>query len=292
MKLPAFDYHAPRSLDHALELLREHGDEARVLAGGQSLLPMMAMRLARPSVLVDFGQISSLDGITVTDDTVSLGAMLRERQAEESDVVRRRLPLLADALPLIGHDAIRNRGTIGGSIAHADPAAEIPTVALALDASIVVVSADRGERAIAAADFFQGFLTTSIEDDEAVLRIEVPAASPQTGTSFCEMARRHGDFAIVGAAVAVDVHDGRISSARIALMGVDGLPLRRTDAEHILAGSAPTAACLEAAAEAASRDLNPPSDMHGSSPYRKHMATVLVRRGLDEALRRAQEEPA
>jgi carbon-monoxide dehydrogenase medium subunit len=209
--------------------------------------------------------------------------MVRERAAERSAVVAERVPLLAAALPLVGHPAIRNRGTVGGSVAHADPAAELPAVALALDAEVVVRSAARGERTITAADFFQGFLTTALEPDEVLVAIRFPAAGPGTGVAFEEAARRHGDFAMVGAATAVRVSDGRIADCRIALIGVADTPLRRNAAEAALAGAEVGSAPWEAVAASVADDLSPSSDLHGTSAYRRHLARVLVRRALEKA---------
>ncbi|TWP34548.1 FAD binding domain-containing protein [Leekyejoonella antrihumi] len=289
MKLPPFDYRAPRSMDEVLSLLAEHGGDAKVIAGGQSLVPLLALRMARPAVVVDIGRVPGLGELEVDDGTVVAGAMTREHAAETSPLVRQHVPLLADAMPLIGHPAIRCRGTVGGTIAHADPAAEAPAVALALDAEIVARSAARGTRTIAAAEFFQGFLTTALEEDEAVTQVRFPIAAPRTGGCFDEVARRHGDFAIAGVAtqVRLDEH-GRIEDARIVLIGVSDVPLRRSKAEQLLRGQVPTAAVFDAAADAAAADLAPAPDLHGSSAYRVHLARVVVRRALDKAAQRAE----
>ena len=287
LKPPPFIYFAPDTLDEALDLLREHGDEAKVLAGGQSLVPLLALRLARPSVLVDLNRVPGMSDISASNGTVVFGAMTRERQAERSELVRQRVPLLADALPLIGHVAIRTRGTMGGSLAHADPAAELPAVALMLDATLSVRSAARGERTIAASDFFEGFLSTSLQPDEVLTQITFPAARPVTGTSFMEAARRHGDFAIVGAGTSITMQGGVVSDARVALIGVAGVPLRRSEAESQLVGTNGDAGAVAAAAATAAADLAPPSDLHGTSAYRRHVAAVMVRRALEQAISRA-----
>ena len=289
MKPPPFTYHAPDTLDEALALLGEHGDEAKVLAGGQSLVPLLALRLARPSVLVDLRRVPGLSGIDATDGGVVFGAMTRERQAERSDVVRKQLPLLADALPLIGHVAIRTRGTIGGSVAHADPAAELPAVALALDAELTAQSAARGPRPIAAADFFEGFLSTTLEPDEILVRVTFPTAKPGTGTAFTEAARRHGDFAIVGLAASLTLSEGAISDARLAFAGISDVPVRAVDAEDLLVGQEPSAELFDEAARRATDDIDPPADLHGSSDYRRKVAAALVRRGLRAAAGNADE---
>jgi carbon-monoxide dehydrogenase medium subunit len=290
LKLPRFQYRSPVSIDEALSLLAEHGEDAKVLAGGQSLMPLMALRLARPEVVVDVGRVGGLAEVAEHDGQLRIGSLVRERAAERSERVRRRAPLLADALPLIGHVAIRNRGTIGGSVAHSDPAAEIPAVVLATDAELVSRSNSRGERIINAADFFLGHFTNALEADELLTEVRIPAAKGVTGTSFLEAVRRHGDFAVVGAAVVVQMQEGNpheIAAARIALIGVASTPIRRPDAERLLSGVAPTGDTINAAAAEAARDLDPPSDLHGSASYRKRVAEVLVRRALEQATERA-----
>src|SRR6516164_6840680 len=230
MKLPHFDYEAPKTVSEAVELLAEHLDEASVLAGGQSLIPLLALRLAHPAVLIDINGIDGLSGVSAADGWVAVGAMTREYIAEESGTLADAVPLLAAALPLIGHEAIRNRGTIGGSLAHADPAAELPAVARALDAEFVVRSASE-TRVIAAADWFEGYLATARQPDEILTEVRFPVAAPGTGAAFEEVARRHGDFAIVGLAAQLTLDDGVISDARLAFSGVADVPVRAADAE-------------------------------------------------------------
>ena len=282
MKLPQFDYEAPRTVSEAVELLAEHQDEASVLAGGQSLIPLLALRLARPAVLVDINGIAELSGVSAANGWVAIGAMTREYVAEESGTVASAVPLLAAALPLIGHEAIRSRGTIGGSLAHADPAAELPAVARALDAEFVVRS-QAGERVIAAADWFEGYLTTSRRADELLVEVRFPATGRGTGVSFQEVGRRHGDFAIVGLASSLTLSGGAISDARLAFAGVSDVPARATSAEDLLAGEGPSAEHFDEAARRATEDIDPPADLHGSSDYRKKVAAALVRRGLRAA---------
>lgn len=289
MKPPPFDYSAPTTLDEALALLQEHGEDARPLAGGQSLVPLLSLRLARPSHLVDLARISELGSIAVEDGHLVIGAMVRERSAERHDDVRRVAPLLAQALPLIGHPAIRNRGTIGGSLAHADPAAELPAVALLLDAELVAQSRDRGRRTIKAADFFLGFFTTALEPDEILTEVRIRRPVAGTGSAIEEVARRHGDFAMVGAAAMVRLKDRRIADARVVLTGVSGVPMRAPEVETILDGAEPTEEAFAAAADEAAKSLSPPADLHGTSAYRRHLATVLMRRTLTLAAQRAQE---
>ena len=282
MKLPEVEYEAPTTVAEALDLLAEHGDEASVLAGGQSLIPLLALRLARPEVLIDINRVDELSGVSAADGHVTIGAMTREYVAEESGTVADTLPLLAAALPLIGHEAIRSRGTIGGSLAHADPAAELPAVARALDAEFVV-RGPSGTRVIPAAQWFDGYLTTSRRPDELLAEVRFPAAGPGTGVSFEEVTRRHGDFAIVGLAASLVLSDGVISDARLAFAGVSDVPARATAAEDLLAGERPSAELFDEAARRATEDLDPPADLHGSSDYRKTVAAAVVRRGLRAA---------
>jgi carbon-monoxide dehydrogenase medium subunit len=289
VKPPPFEYSAPETLEEALALLQEVGEDARPLAGGQSLIPLLSLRLARPSHLIDLANIDSLAGVEVENGSLVIGSMLRERAAERNEHVRRSAPLLALALPLIGHPAIRSRGTIGGSLAHADPAAELPAVALAVEADLVAQSAARGERTIRAADFFTGFFSTALEPDEVLTGVRIPRLPAHTGCAFDEVARRHGDFAMVGAAAVVRVEDGRITEARVALTGVSDVPVRAADAEAVLAGSLPTDDALSEAAEQTAKTLSPPSDLHGSSAYRRHLARVLIKRTVRRAAERAEE---
>jgi aerobic carbon-monoxide dehydrogenase medium subunit len=288
MKLPPVDYEAPETVSEAVGLLAEHQDEASVLAGGQSLIPLLALRLAQPAVLIDINGIAELSGVSATNGWVAIGAVTREYLAEESETVAGTVPLLAAALPLIGHEAIRSRGTIGGSLAHADPAAELPAVARALDVELVVRSAS-GERVVPAAEWFQGYLTTSRCPDELLTEVRFPAAGRGTGVSFQEVARRHGDFAMVGLATSVTLSDGAIIDARLAFAGVADVPVRAAGAEDLLVGEAPSAELFDEAARRAASDIDPPADLHGSAEYRKKVAGALVRRGLRAAVDDAYE---
>jgi len=282
MKLPPVEYEAPTTTAEAVDLLAEYVDEASVLAGGQSLIPLLALRLARPAVLIDINGIDELSGVSAADGWVRIGAMTREYMAEESEVVADSVPLLAAALPFIGHEAIRTRGTIGGSLAHADPAAELPAVARALDAEFVV-RGPSGERVIPAEEWFEGYLTTSRSPDELLLEVRFPAAAKGTGVSFQEVARRHGDFAIVGLAASLTLSGGVISDARLAFAGVSYVPARAGAAEELLVGERPSAELFDEAARRATGDIDPPADLHGSSEYRKTVAAAIVRRGLRAA---------
>ncbi len=288
MKLPCVEYEAPTTVAEAVELLTEHQDEASVLAGGQSLIPLLALRLARPAMLIDINGLGELSGVSVTDGWVAIGAMTREYVAEESEMVADTVPLLAAALPLIGHEAIRSRGTIGGSLAHADPAAELPAVARALDAEFVVRS-QSGDRVIPAAEWFEGYLTTSRRPDEILVEVRFPVAARGTGVTFQEIARRHGDFAIVGLAASLTLTGGTIGDARLAFAGMSDLPVRAAEAEDLLVGERPSTDLFEEAARRATADIDPPADLHGSSEYRKKVAATLVRRGLQAAAGNADE---
>jgi carbon-monoxide dehydrogenase medium subunit len=288
MKLPHVDYEAPKTVSEAVGLLAEHQDEASVLAGGQSLIPLLALRLARPAVLIDINGIGELSGVSAADGWVAIGAMTRDYVAEESETVADAVPLLAAALPLIGHEAIRSRGTVGGSLAHADPAAEMPAVARALDAEFVV-RGPSGERVVPVAEWFEGYLTTSRRPDELLVEVRFPAAGRGTGISFQEVGRRHGDFAIVGLAASLTLSGDAISDARLAFAGVSDVPARAASAEDLLIGEGPSAELFDEAARRATDDIDPPADLHGSSEYRKKVAVALVRRGLRAAADSAGE---
>jgi carbon-monoxide dehydrogenase medium subunit len=291
MKLPSVEYEAPTTTAEAVALLAEHQDEASVLAGGQSLIPLLALRLARPAVLIDINGVTELSGVSRVNGHLAIGAMTREYQAEESAVVASDVPLLAAALPLIGHEAIRSRGTIGGSLAHADAAGELPAVALALDAEFVLRGQARG-RVIPAADWFQGYLTTARRPEELLTEIRFPVAAPGTGVAFQEVARRHGDFAIVGLAASLTLAGGVITDARLAFSGVADVPVRAAEAEALLIGERPSAELFDEAARAATAGIDPPADLHGSAEYRTKIAATLVRRALRAAADRAQQNSA
>jgi carbon-monoxide dehydrogenase medium subunit len=281
VKSAPFQYHAPSTADEAIALLSEHGDDAKVLAGGQSLLPLLALRLARPSVLVDVGRVAELRGIDA-NGSLRVGAMTTQRIAERSDAVREHCPLLHRALPLIAHRAIRTRGTIGGSLAHADPAAELPAVALALDADLVV-RGPSGERTVGAAGFFEGYLTTTLAADELLVEIRIPPMAAGSTSTFVEISRRHGDFALAGCAAAVAFgSDGTIADARLAFTGVDAVPVRATAAEALLRGNPPGDDLFADAGAAVSAAVEPSNDIHATGAYRKHIAGVLTRRALTE----------
>jgi CO/xanthine dehydrogenase FAD-binding subunit len=290
MKPASFQYFRPRSLDEALSLLAEHGSDAKPLAGGQSLIPAMNFRLATPAVLVDLNDARELSYLESGADGVRFGGMTRQRHVERSAVVAEKAPLVAETMPHIAHPAIRNRGTMGGSLAHADPAAELPAVMLALDATIIATSR-AGTRTIPASDFFVGLFSTALEPGELVTEIRIPPAAPRSGYAFQEISRRHGDFALAGVAAAVEIDDrGRCTAARIALFGVGDRPMSAARAESALAGHAPSAESIAAAADAAAtHDIDPSSDIHASARYRRHLANVLTRRTLERAFERAAD---
>jgi carbon-monoxide dehydrogenase medium subunit len=292
MKPAPFEYHRPDSVEEALSLLAEHGYDAKLLAGGQSLVPAMNFRMAVPAVLIDLNRIPGLDGIAEVDGGLRIGAMVRQRAAERDPLVAARAALISETLPFVAHAQIRNRGTMGGSIAHADPAAEIPAVMLALDARFRL-RGPNGERLVGAGEFFTGLFGTALEPDEMLTEIEVPAAGPRTGWAFDEVSRRHGDYALAGIAATVQVDEGgRCTAARIALLSVGEGPVLAAEAAAAVVGQAPDEAAIRAAAEAASqRDVDPPGDIHASPEYRRQLVKVLVQRVLPRAFERALTRP-
>ena len=290
MKPAAFEYHRPDSVEEALALLARHGYDAKLLAGGQSLVPAMNFRLSQPAVLVDLNRIPGLAYVHERGGSLRIGAMTRQRAAERSDAIARSAPLIAEALPFVAHPQIRNRGTVGGSIAHADPAAELPAVMVALAARFHL-SGPNGARTVDAEDFYTGLFSTALEPEEMLTEVEVPAPQPGSGWAFDEVSRRHGDFGLAGVAACVTLDaSGRCSSARIALLSVGDGPVLAREASRALTGEEPTEAAIGAAAEAASTaDIDPPYDIHASSDYRRQLARVLVRRVLPRAFARARE---
>lgn len=288
MKLPRFSYHRPETVDEALGLLAELGDDSKVLAGGQSLLPVLALRMSMAEHLIDIGRVAGLDRIEESDGGVTIGAGVKHAQVELSPVVATFAPLVSGAMPYVGHRAIRNRGTVCGSLAHADQAAELPAVATALGAELIVQGAD-GQRRVSAADFFQGIFTTDLGETELLRAVHFPAWPTQrAGWSIKELSRRHGDFAMVGLASVLELDEaGAVSSASMAFFGVGGKPTRVDEAEKVLIGQQPSAELFEEAGALVSAALEPADDLHGSSAYRKHIAGVLTRRALAEAAERA-----
>ena len=291
MKPAPFEYFRPHTLDEALSLLAEHGTDAKPLAGGQSLIPAMNFRLATPSVLVDLNAIPRLAYVAYLQGSpggLNIGGMTRQRDLERSADVATRVPLMAEAMPHVAHAAIRNRGTIGGSLAHADPAAELPAVVVALNATIGL-SGRAGERTVRASDFFVGLFSTAIQPGELLTQIRIPPPPERSGYAFQEISRRHGDFALVGVAVSVNLdNDRRCAGARIALFSVGDRPMLAENATTVLKGHRPSPECIRAAADAAAaKDIDPPSDIHASARYRRQLANVLTRRALERAFDRA-----
>jgi len=286
MKLPAFEYKAPTSLREAVSLLASADESARPLAGGQSLLPIMAFRLAHPSLLVDLGRIPGLASIEVNEAGLRLGAMTRWRDLEDDAGVASACPLLAAALAHIAHYQIRNRGTIGGSLAHADPAAELPTIALTCEARLDVIGAS-GSRSLDARDLFVGPLMNSLRNDEIIVTVQFPPWPNARRWAFEEFARRRGDFAVAGVALFYDEDGGRARNAHIGAIGVGDTPLRLGGAESALNGRHVDEATIASVASIAHDEVNPPSDIHGSSAYRKGLVATLLQRALSRAAGRS-----
>ena len=289
MKPVSFDYFAPMSLAEAVVLLEQYGDAAKILAGGQSLMPLMNMRLVRPKVIIDINRILELAHITPSPAGVlAIGALTRQRAVERSGVVHERNPLLAAAMPFIGHFQIRNRGTIGGTLVHADPAAELPALSVALQAEFVL-SSGRAQRIVNAEDFFVTYLTTSIDPTEVLTEVRIPPWNGEWGWSLQEVCRREGDFALVGAVALVHLDDhGACDAARLTLFGVGGTPMRARRAEDMLRGRRMDESALAEVAKVGSAELEPDSDLHASAEYRREVGGVLVRRTLQTALSRAR----
>jgi carbon-monoxide dehydrogenase medium subunit len=286
MKPAPFAYADPRSVDEVVDHLARHGDDAKVLAGGQSLVPMLNFRLARPSFVVDVNRVAALDTIAEDGDRLRVGALVRQRALEVWAGAR--APLVAAALRLIGHTAIRQRGTVAGSVVHADPAAELPALLVCLDGTVVARSAG-GEREIPASDLFVGPLMTSLRADEVVTETRWTLPPPTAGWGLHEMARRHGDFALVGVAAVVSIARGVIARARIALFGAGPVPVRAEAAERVLVGQTSSPALVEAAARAVVDGLDPMSDLHAPASYRVSVARTLTARALTDALGRAKD---
>ena len=288
MKPPPFAYAAPVTLDEAVGLLTEHAEaEPRVLAGGQSLIPLMNFRLAKPGYLIDLRKVAGLSGIRREGDVLVVGAMTRLAELERSPEVAMAAPLVAEAVGLVAHTPIRNRGTIGGSLAHADPAAELPAAALALDAELVAVG-PAGPRTVPVTEFLQGPFSTALQPDEILTEIRLPVW--RGGHAFVEYARIHANFAVVAVAALVTLDGGRIQRAAVALTGVAPTAIRARAAEQALAGAAGGAAAVAAAADAAVEGLAPASDLHASPATRLALARTYVRRALALAISRAQNE--
>jgi carbon-monoxide dehydrogenase medium subunit len=279
MKPPPFDYARAQSVEEAVALLARHGDDAKVIAGGQSLMPLLAFRMAAPKLLVDIGPIASLRGISIDERGVTLGALVRWRDIERHAGLAAAQPLLAEAVTHIAHYQIRNRGTVGGSLAHADPAAELPGVAVACEAQIEVAG-PKGRRTVAAREFFVDSLTTALGADELVVSVRFPAWKPGRPWAFEEFARRRGDFALAGVALFYDVAQGKAADPHIAAIGVAATPVRLSAAERALAGRAVDVGTIADVAAAAAVSIDPPGDIHAPGDYRRALLGVLLERAL------------
>jgi carbon-monoxide dehydrogenase medium subunit len=288
MKPPPFDYVQAESVEAAISALAQASGDAKIIAGGQSLVPMLNFRLLRPSLLIDVNRIADLSFIEEDGESVHIGALVRHRGLEVSTLIAQLFPVVVEAMGHVAHLAIRNRGTIGGSLSHADPAAELPMLALLLEAELTVAS-PRGSRIVPAQAFFLGALTTELADDELLAAIRLPKLPAGTGWGFVEFARRRGDFALAAVAATVSRRGGAVASARIAMMGVGDTPLRARHAEALLVGQAVGPALLAAVGDAARAAATPATDLHASADYRRHLVGVLAQRAVAAAWERARE---
>jgi CO/xanthine dehydrogenase FAD-binding subunit len=290
MKPAAFEYHAPDSLEQALQIMRLHASEGKILAGGQSLVPAMNFRVVQPGVLIDLNRVSELSFIHEEGETIRIGAMTRERHLEFDSSIAKRVPLLTEATPFIAHPQIRNRGTIGGSIVNADPAAELPVLMLALNARLKAKNTS-SERWIDAQDFFTGMFSTALEPDEILVEIELPFMPAHTGWSFMEVAPRAGDYALMGVAALITLDEnGKCVQAKLVYLNAGEGPMDAKDAAKLLQGEEMNAALIEsAAAHASEKEINPFGNVHTSSEFQRHLANVLTKKALKQAVQRAGE---
>jgi CO/xanthine dehydrogenase FAD-binding subunit len=288
VKPSPFEYVAPESLEEATSLLGEHGEVGKILAGGQSLGPLLNMRLASPEVLIDINRLDELSYIRQRDGYLEIGALARQRTVERSPDIPRKWPLISDAMPYVGHMTLRNRGTVCGSIAHADPAAELPAVATALEAELRVLGPE-GERTVLATDFFLSYMTTNLEPEELLAEVRFPPPRPRTGHAWIEIARRHGDYALVGTAAALTLsEDNTCDAARLVYTGVAPVPFDAREAAELLVGEQPSEDSFAEVAEHAAKASEPGTDVHASAGYRRHLLGLLTRRALGKALERAR----
>lgn len=290
MKPAPFEYHAPNSLEQALDLKRQNADDAKILAGGQSLVPAMNFRIVQPGVLIDLNQIIELSFIREESETIHIGAMVRERHLEFDESIAKRIPLLAESVPFIAHPQIRNRGTIGGSIVNADPAAELPVLMLALNARLKTKNVS-GERWIDAQNFFAGMFTTALEPDEILVEIELPFMPQQTGWSFMEVAPRAGDYALMGVAALVTLDESKkCKQAKLVYLNAGDGPVDAREAANMLQGETLTDALIDSAASVASgKEIDPYGNVHTSPEFQRHLAKVLTKKALKQAMQRAEE---
>jgi len=290
MKPAPFEYHAPDSLEQALDIMSQHAGEAKILAGGQSLVPAMNFRVVQPSVLIDLNRVGKLSFIREEGETIRIGAMARERHLEFDSSIAKHSPLLTEAVPFIAHPQIRNRGTIGGSIVNADPAAELPVLMLALSARLKAKNVS-GERWIDANDFFAGMFTTALEPDEILAEIELPFMSPRTGWSFMEVAPRAGDYALMGVAALVTLDEnGKCHQAKLVYLNAGDGPVDALEAAKLLEGEVMTEKVVDSAAALASeKEINPFGNVHTSPEFQRHLANVLTKKALKQIVKRAEE---
>ena len=291
MKAPSFDYVRPDRLETAIEFLTEHGDDAKVIAGGQSLVPMLAFRLAAPRFLVDIGRISELRRIATDTGGIRLGALARWRDIERNEELRRAHPLLVEAIRHVAHYQIRNRGTVGGSLAHADPAAEMPGIAVTCEAK-VVIAGRKGQRVVPAAEFFTGALTTALQPDELIVEVRLPPWNPNRRWAFMEFARRRGDFAIAGIALYYDIENDRARDAHVGAIGIADTPVRLPAVEATINGKTISETVVRAAAAAAFESVDPPDDIHAPGDYRRALLQALTERALSSAAKLPRKESA
>ncbi len=291
MKPPPFVYARPETLDEALHLLDENGDDGKVLAGGQSLIPLLAFRMARPVHLTDVTRVPNLDYVHLEESNLSIGALATHRALETNTQLKTRCAAISEAVSQIGHVAIRNRGTVGGSMAHADPAAEWPTLALLFDAELTIQNVE-GSRTISAEEMFLGYMTTALLPNELLTSIDMRLPPPTSGTAFVEVSRRHGDFALAGAGAVLEIEGGVISAARISVMSVGLTAIRGAEAEQLLIGNRATDEVLKTAAESIEGAVEPLEDVHGPVDYKVHLAKVVVMRALTSARTRSTESVA
>jgi len=290
MKPAPFEYFIPDSIDQALELLHEHGDDAKILAGGQSLVPAMNFRIHQPGVLIDINRVPELNHIREDGNVIRVGAMARERHLEFDDLLAKRTPLLHETVPFIAHPQIRNRGTVGGSLVNADPAAELPVLMLALDTRLKARSVS-GERWFDAKDFFMGMFTTALTSDEILVEIELPVMPPRTGWSFMEVAPRVGDYALMGVAALVNLEEnGKCKGARLVYLNAGDGPVDAYEASKNLVGEQLNDSLIESAAKLASeKEITPFGNVHASPDFQRHLANVLTKKAIKKAVKRAEE---
>ena len=284
MKPAPFEYHAPDSLEEALTLAQTHGFDGKLLAGGQSLIPVMNFRLAQPTALIDLNPITSLDFIeTTADNSLRIGAMVRQSRLEKSTVIQTHAPLIHQTMPVVAHSQIRNRGTIGGSLAHADPAGELPVLAVALNAEFKLQKVG-AERWVSASEFYQDLFETALLDDEILTEIIIPPAPARTGYGFHELARRHGDYAQAGAAAVLTFDESQVcTAAKLVFLNVGPIPMDAKNAAQMLVGNKLSEELIKEVSEACKQEIDPVGDLHGSAEYKSHLASVMVKRAIVDA---------